>query len=214
MSSFSFDSNKLSFGEPRVLESGSGGKCKFYPNSYDGKRMRIITPKCFCWGLQKDQLNTQRVNYMIPLVMNTLKGEQTEKHKEFISTFEEVIKKCQEKFLKLRNVKKLGSCLHEKDGKTTIYAKVKYNESKKKFFTKFKKLKIKNRNEDKLLKPLDIEGERCEAIAVLCIESVYSSKTHTTLQVKVEDVAMNFESVEEESLLPEVELEEEEDDKF
>ena len=120
MTSFSFDSNRLSFGEPKVLENGPGGKCKFYPILYDGKRMRILTPKCFCWGLQRDQLNTQKIDYKIPLVLNSVKGEQTEEHKKLISNFEEIIKRCQEEFSGLKNVDKLGSCLHKKDGKTTI----------------------------------------------------------------------------------------------
>ena len=46
-------------------------------------------------------------------------------------------------------------------------------------------------------------------MAVVCFESVYLSSTHTTLQVKVDEVAMNFGAVEEESLLPEIEVEEE-----
>ena len=86
----------------------------------------------------------------------------------------------------------------------TLYAKVRYNESKKKFFTRFQKARVK-KGEDKMLEPTSVKDERCEGMAVVCLESVYLSNTHATLQVKVDEVAMNFDCVMEKSLLPEPE---------
>ena len=98
---------------------------------------------------------------------------------------------------------KIDGCLYKKnkDSIPTLYANVRYNESKKKFFTHFQKIRVR-KGEDKMIDPLRVEGERCEAIAVICIESIYLSSSHTTLQVKVDEVAMDFKRVDGQSLLP------------
>ena len=58
-----------------------------------------------------------------------------------------------------------------------------------------------------MLEPKEVEGERCEAQGVVCFESIYVSAAHTTLQLKLDEVAVQFDSVEEESLLPQPEEE-------
>ena len=117
---------------------------------------------------------------------------------------------CKGALGKTKGVEGLGSCLHSKGdkGPFTLYAKVRFNEAKKKFFTRFEKMRVRQ-GESKAIDSLSVEGERCEAMAVVCFESIHLSSTHATLQVKVDEVAMNFDAVEEESLLPEVEVEEE-----
>ena len=70
-------------------------------------------------------------------------------------------------------------------------------------------MKIK-KGEDKVIEPLSVENERCEAMAVICIESIYISATHTTLQVKVDEAVMDFERAIESSLLSTIVEEEEE----
>ena len=90
ISTNTFDPSKITFGEPRTLEGGPGGKCKFAPISYDEKRLRMITPKCFCWGLQRDRMNPQKVSFKLPLVMSSVEREHTEEHKAFVSLFGQV----------------------------------------------------------------------------------------------------------------------------
>ena len=64
--------------------------------------------------------------------------------------------------------KEVGACMYQKEGKEerTLYAKVRLNESKKKFYTKFRKTKI-TKGESKEWSPLEIENERCEATGVV-----------------------------------------------
>ena len=125
--------------------------------------MRVVTPKCFCWGLQKDRLNTQKVTYKLSLVMSSVTREQTGEHKEFVSLFEKVVKICQEHCKgalgKTKGVEGLGSCLHSKGdkGPFTLYAKVRFKEAKKKFFTRFQKMRVRQ-GESKVIDPLSVEG--------------------------------------------------------
>ena len=200
-----FDSSNITFGEPRSLEKGPGGKCKFVPVLYEGKRLRVITPKCFCWGIQRDTLNSNKESCKLPLVMNSVEQEHTEEQKQFVNVLDEVVKKCKGYCLSTKRTKgvdKLGSSVFqkEKDSVPTLYTKVRYNEDKKMFFTRFSKMKVK-KGENKVIEPLSVENERCEAKAVVTIESIYISATHTTLQVKVDEVVMDFERAMESSLL-------------
>ena len=64
-----------------------------------------------------------------------------------------------------------------------------------------------------MLDPKEIENERCEAMAVIRIESICMTGTHTTLQAKVDEVGMDFERVVPKSIIPvEVEVEGEEEE--
>jgi len=173
----------------------------------------MITPVCFCWGIQRDELNTQKVSFKLPLMMNDKDGNATKEHTEFVSVFRWVVEKCKTLALakglgKKANIGKLGGCLYEKEGKApTLYAKVVYNEEKKKFYTRIQMAKVRKGCTDKRIDPLAVEGERCLARAVVCLESIYVSSAHTTLQVKVSEASLNFDSVVELSLLPEPEEE-------
>jgi len=111
MSSFSFDTNKISFGEARIWEGGPVGRCKFVPISYDGECMLVVTPTCFSWGLQRDGQNPQGGGYKVPLVMVM----ENEEHREFVLGLEKVIEKCREKYSICAGVDKIGSCLYKKE---------------------------------------------------------------------------------------------------
>ena len=80
--------------------------------------------------------------------------------------------------------------------------------NKSKFYTKFRKTKVK-KGEEKEWNPTENENERCEAMGVIRIESIYLSSAHASVQAKVDEVAMSFEGMTTESLLPEPEEEEE-----
>ena len=182
ISTSNFDPSKITFDEPRTLESGPGGRCKFVPILYDNKSLQMVTPKCFCWGLHRDTLNTQNLSYKLPLVMSSVSQEHTEEHKAWLKLFGDVVKKCQEHCKgtgRKKGVDRLDGCLYKKkEGSTpTLYAKVRYYESKKKFFSGLQKLKIK-KCEGKMIDPLSVESERCEAIAVICLESIYVCHPH------------------------------------
>ena len=125
----------------------------------------------------------------------------TEEHLRFRQVFDTIVEKCAEYCKgqgnkKKGNFEKMGACMYSEDDdvERTLYSKVHFNPDKKKFYTKFRKTKVK-KGEDKEWDPEVIENEMCEAMGVVCFESIYQSASHTTLQVKLDEVAMNFDNV-------------------
>ena len=115
-----FDTSKLTFGEPCIFE-GPRGKAKYIPIFYDGKKPKVLTAKCYCWGIQRDKLNTQKQSFKLPLAMSKKERHMTKEHTEFVHLFNEVVLKCakhgQEKGAKLSSLGKLGSCLFPERGR-------------------------------------------------------------------------------------------------
>ena len=201
-----FDATKITLGEPKALENGPGRKCKFVPILYEGNRLSVKTPKCFCWSIQKNTMNKQGESYSLPLVMNNVDRSVSEEHTKFLKVYHEVVEACKKHCIALKLKKglslgKVGSCLYTKEdgGAPTLYAKVRFG--KNGFITRFQKAKVK-KGEDKMIDPQEAIDNRCEAVAIVCFESIYISSTYCTLQVKVNEAMLNFDSV-----LPELELE-------
>ena len=206
---------------PRIVKSGPGGKAKYVPMLYDGGKLRMVTPISFCWGIQKDRLNTTRVSYKLPLVMVGRGGTPTNEHVLFVKMFRAILERLQTlaldaKLGKKANIGKLGGCLYYKEGggDPTLYAKIGYNEEKKKFYARFQKAKVRKGCTDKRIDPLAVENDRCLARAVVCLDSIYVSASHTTLQAKVTEASLDFDGVVEESFLPEPEEESGDEDEW
>ena len=89
-----FDASKISFGQPKVVEGGAGGRAKYIPISFEDKPLKLITPKCFSWGLQKDQLNKNRTSYKVSFVMQDKDKMVTKEHKQFVKVFDQIVEQC------------------------------------------------------------------------------------------------------------------------
>ena len=203
-----FDAAKVTFGEPKVMENIPGvGKCMFIHIKYDGGRLVVKTAKCFCWGIQKNNFKgAQKEGYSLPLVMNRADRSVEPGHDNFVRVFNEVVEECKKhciasKVKKNSSYEDMGSCMYQKEGKDqpTLYTKVRFGGGK--FITGFQKSKIK-KGEDKTIKPEDVLDQRCEAVALVCFESIFVSSKCCTMQVKVNEALLNFEAI-----TPKLELE-------
>ena len=88
----------------------------------------------------------------------------------------------------------MGACLSEKEGHAPVlYAKVKSIPTTKTFRTKFLKMRVK-KGEEAVLDPAYIIGDKCEAIGLVRFESIYLSSQHASLQVKLDEVMLDFDS--------------------
>ena len=63
-----------------------------------------------------------------------------------------------------------------------------HNPETDQFYTKFFKVYVEG-DEDRSLDPKSIIGNRCAVNAVICPDSIFVSDKHTTIQVKVIQVA-------------------------
>ena len=134
-----FDASKVTVRDPKELKA-NWGSCKYFPILYDGKKLKVITPKCFCLGLRKDTFNSN--SYRLPLVMANKGSIITEEHAKFVSVFKSIVSSIHN----VMNIKQdgvtprtIGKCLHTTKGESTpiLYSKVRYNKERKKFITNF-----------------------------------------------------------------------------
>ena len=196
-----FDATKVTIGEPREVKS-TWGNSKYFPILYGGDKLRVLTPKCFCFGLQRDKLSSG--SYKLPLVMANEDRVMTEEHKQFVSLFKSMMVAVKKGMNVSTSPQDIGKCLRTTKNREapTLYPKVRYDKAKKKFYTGFYKP-----GKVCIDKPASVEGDRCLARAVLVFDSVYVGGGHVKAQVMVHEAILNFDVIKDVFFLPDDETE-------